>query len=107
MLERVAITFGSRSQKECGVVCACQFEHVPRAGRADVQCFKRMIEIIARAGRRGHMQDRIYAPVNTHWQRDVMPDQFKAWMPRQVREILLRAGEKIVETHDGVALSQQ
>ena len=107
MHERVAVNFRGRGdQKSCALVLR-QAERLVRAERADLERLDGNFQVVNRAGRRGEMPDVIHRAVEENKLGDVLLDELEIPVAAEVRDVVHRAGDKIVEADDLVAARQK
>src|SRR5262245_20108011 len=96
MLQRISVTFRSRSKKERGSVLLRQFEQIEDTNRSDLQSLNPMLHVINRTSRRGEIK---YV-VNTSRIKlgtDILLEKLKSRLPLQVFEIMQTTGNEIVD----------
>ena len=78
-----------------------------RAERTDLQRLDRDFQIINRAGGRGEMPDVIHRPIQENKFGDVLLDEFEIRVAAQVRDVVHRARDEIINADDLVPARQQ
>ena len=107
MHQRVAVNFRGGGDQEARVFVLGQAERLVRAQRADLQGLDRDLQVINRAGGRGEMPDVIHRRIEENKFRHVLLDEFEIRVAAQMRDVVHRAGDKIVDANDFVAARQQ
>ena len=107
MDERVAVNFRGGGDEEAGFFIFGEAQRLVCAERADLHGLDRDLQIINRAGGRGKMPDVIHRAVEENKFRHVLLDEFEIRVAAEVRDVVHRAGDKIVEADDFVAARQQ
>src|SRR5471032_3116524 len=78
-----------------------------RAERAHLQRGNRQVEIIDRAGGRREVKHEIHATRDEDELRDVVLDEVKALVPREVLDVAGVSRDQIVDCDDAMTLGQQ
>ena len=77
------------------------------AQRTDLQRLDREFEVINRAGGRGEMPDVIDRAVEKQILRDILLDEFVVRVAGQVRDVVDRSRDKIINSNHAMAARQQ
>src|SRR5262249_56926269 len=94
MLQRISVTFRSRSKKESGSVLLCQFEQIEDTNRSDLQSLNSMLHVINRTCRRGEIQY-VVNMSRIKLGTDILLDKLKSRLPLQAFEIMQLPGNAI------------
>jgi hypothetical protein len=101
----ITVTLRSRSQQESSVVFLCDFKTVQRADRTDSQRLDAMLQVIDGARRRREVKD-VVDLSGIEWQANIVLEELKLPVVRQVREVLHVASQQVVGTNYRVSLRQ-
>src|SRR5215469_18624537 len=99
MFQRVAITLRRRSHEKFRMVLPGQIEAVHGTGRADLQGFDTMLQVIDRTSRRSEVED-VIDLAGIEWHADVLMQELETRLIRQQREIVHASGQQIVGADD-------
>lgn len=101
----VAVDLAGRGLKDFGPDPFGQAEHVDGAMHAGLGGLHRIELVVNGRGWAGQVVDFVHFKVQR--KSDVVADDFKAWIAKQVRDVLLGAGEEIVHADDLVSFTEK
>ena len=96
MHQRIAIAFRRGRQQEASVVLKRCFQHVLRPGGTDSQRFNGKLQVIARTGRRCHMQHGIERSGDFKWPCNILLLEREARLILQVGDVRGPACGKVI-----------
>src|SRR6266446_5069689 len=78
-----------------------------RTERTDFQSLNGQFEVVNGTGRRGEMPDVIHRDIQKDKFGDVLLNEFEIRVAAQVRYVIDRAGDKVIDANDFVAAGEQ
>src|SRR5215469_18480884 len=99
MFHGIAITLRRRGHEKFRMVLPGQIEAVHGAGRANLQSFDTMLQVIDRTSRRSEVKD-VIDLAGIEWHADVLMQKLETRLIRQRREIVHASGQQIVGADD-------
>jgi hypothetical protein len=105
MDRRVAIDLAGGGLEDPGAQALGQAEHVDGAVHAGLGGLHRVVLVVDGAGRAGQVVDLVH--LDKQRKGDVVAHQLEAGVVEQVRDVVLGAGEEVVDTEHVVPFGQQ
>jgi hypothetical protein len=99
---RIAVNFAGRGLENAGLGPLSETKHIDRPMDAGFRGLDRIELVVNRGCRTGEVVNLVNLDVER--KRDVVSPQLEVRMAEQVRDVVLRAGEKIVNTEHVVAI---
>jgi hypothetical protein len=84
-----------------------QFQHAARADESHVKSLDGVLQVVLGTGRRRHVDDAIHGSLHRERQGDILLHESEAGVAFQVGEVTWASCQKIVESHNGVAVGQE
>jgi hypothetical protein len=102
---RIAVDFGGRGLKDFRVHALGEAQYVDRTVDARLRRLHRVELIVDGRGRAGEVVDLVYLDIEREG--DVMAHQFETRLLQEVGDVVLPAGEKIIDTQNILALRDE